>query len=343
MRRAALVLELPAQDICTAEVAMFTEMPVSELSQYRPDLAVPDDLDRFWQTTLAEVAEHPLDVVAEPVRDTPLRSVIVYDVTFSGFGGHRISAWYLVPRQLDRPAPTVIEYIGYGGGRGLPQEWLFWSAAGYPHLIMDTRGQGSAWRSGDTVDGGSAGLPHVPGFLTDGLPDRDRYYYRRLFADAVRAVDAATELPFCDPDRLVTTGISQGGALALAAASLHPNVARTMPSVPFLCNIKRSAQVATLGPYRELVQWCEVQHTKVDAAFATLAYFDLAILARSARCPALFGISLRDEKCPPSGGYACFNQYGGPKQMLAYEWNGHEGGEAFRLGHQADWLAAWLA
>jgi cephalosporin-C deacetylase len=320
---------------------MFTEMPLSELQEYRPDLAVPKDLDAFWRMTLSEVTEHSLDVVAEPVRDTPLRSVVVYEVAFAGFGGQQINAWYLVPRHIDRPEPTIVEYIGYGGGRGLSHESLFWSAVGYPHLIMDTRGQGSAWRSGDTTDGGSAGRPHVPGFLTDGLPDRNAYYYRRLFVDAVRAVDAATQLPYCDPDRLVTTGTSQGGALALAAASLHPQVARTMPFVPFLCNIRRSAQVATQGPYAELVQWCQVHHSKVGKAFETLAYFDLAILVRGAHCPALFGVALRDEKCPPSGGYACFNHYGGPKEMIAYEWNGHEGGEAFHLGRQADWLSAW--
>jgi cephalosporin-C deacetylase len=322
---------------------MLTEMPLSELLEYRPDLYVPHDLDEFWRTTLAMVAEHPLDLVAEPQRGSPLRSVVVYDVAFAGFGGDRINAWYLVPRHLDRPHPTIVEYIGYGGGRGLPHEWLFWSAAGYPHLIMDTRGQGSGWRSGDTADGGSPGTPHVPGFLTDGLPDRDAYYYRRLFADAVRAVDAAIQLPYCDPDRVVTTGVSQGGALALAAASLHRGVARTMPTVPFLCHIRRCAQVAMLGPYLELAQWCQIHLTKVDRAFETLGYFDLAVLARGARCPALFGVALRDVKCPPSGGYACFNHYGGAKEMMAYEWNGHEGIEPFHLGRQADWLSAWAA
>jgi cephalosporin-C deacetylase len=92
---------------------MFTEMPVSELSQYRPDLAVPDDLERFWRTTLAEVAEHPLDVVAEPIRDTPLHSVIVYDVTFSGFGGHRgdlsEKCWLIWTTRALRPMWTVLE------------------------------------------------------------------------------------------------------------------------------------------------------------------------------------------------------------------------------------------
>jgi len=114
------------------------------------------------------------------------------------------------------------------------------------------------------------------------------YYYRRLFTDAVRAVDAARRLSDSDPGPLVTTGTSQGGALSLVAASLHGGVAAAMPNVPFLCHIRRSAQLATTGPHPELVKWCHTHHRLVDRAFETLAYFDIAVLVREARCPAHF-------------------------------------------------------
>ncbi|GIH26296.1 acetylxylan esterase [Acrocarpospora phusangensis] len=322
---------------------MFSDIPAADLESYRPDLPVPADLDDFWKQTLADAARHPLGVTATEVTATPLRLMTVYDVTFAGFGGHPIKAWYLLPREPTPAAATIVEFIGYGGGRGLPHELLFWSAAGHPHLIMDTRGQGSAWRTGDTADSGSPGTPHVPGFLTDGLPDRDHYYYRRLFTDAVRAVDAAALLPGSDPGRLVTTGTSQGGALSLVTASLHTGVAAAMPHVPFLCHIRHSAQVATTGPYPELVKWCHTHRGLADQAFRALAYFDVATLAAAARCPAHFGVALRDETCPASGVYACVNRYGGPKDVVAYEWNGHEGGEAHHLAHQHRWLTETLS
>src|SRR6266849_2728335 len=145
---------------------MLADMPLEDLEAYRPDLAAPRDLQGFWASTLSETALFPLDVQAERVLDTPLRAVEVYDVTFAGFGGHPVRAWYLTPRGVLERRPVIIEYLGYGGGRGLPHELLFWSASGYRHLIMDTRGQGSAWRAGDTADLGAAGYPHVPGFLT---------------------------------------------------------------------------------------------------------------------------------------------------------------------------------
>lgn len=72
-------------------------------------------------------------------------------MTFPGFAGDPVRAWLLVPHQAGDGA-AVVQYVGYGGGRGDPFDWLTWSCAGHPHLIMDCRGQGGSWRSADTAD-----------------------------------------------------------------------------------------------------------------------------------------------------------------------------------------------
>jgi hypothetical protein len=82
----------------------------------------------------------PLDPVFTPV-DVRLRTIDAFDVTYSGYGGQRIKGWLLVPRQR-QPLPAVVTYIGYGGGRGFPTDWLLWPSAGYAQLVMDTRGPG---------------------------------------------------------------------------------------------------------------------------------------------------------------------------------------------------------
>jgi cephalosporin-C deacetylase len=104
----------------------------------------------------------------------------------------------------------VVQFLGYHGGRGVPLDWLVFPAAGYAQLVMDTRGQGD----GATADPDPGANPQVPGFLTRGIADRDAYYYRRVFVDAVRAVDAARGHPLVDPDRVVVAGGSQGGGIA---------------------------------------------------------------------------------------------------------------------------------
>ncbi len=129
----------------------FYDMPLEELRTYLPPRNEPPDFDAFWTQTLAETQQFPLKPVFEPV-DFGLRTVETFDVTFNGYGGQPIKGWLLLPRQREGQLPCVVEYTGYGGGRGFPTDWLTWSSAGFAHLVMDTRGQGSVWGKGDTPD-----------------------------------------------------------------------------------------------------------------------------------------------------------------------------------------------
>ena len=315
-------------------------MTPEDMLAYGPELRAPADLGSYWTDTLSMTsASEP----ALAVHDGPLRTVTVRDLTFAGFGNQPVRGWVLSPHGADRPLPCVVEFIGYGGGRGFPHDWLYWSACGYVHVIMDTRGQGSVWRHGDTQDSGSAGTPHAPGFLTDGLPSRADLYYRRLIADAVRAVDAASAIPDVDQAAIAVAGGSQGGGLALAVAALRGDLFAAMPDVPFLCDIRRAADVAVAGPYLELARWASIHRDQADAAFAALDYVDAALMATTAACPSLFSVALRDETCPPSTVYAAYNRYGGrDKSIAAYPWNDHEGGQSFHQARQAAWLSERL-
>ena len=156
-------------------------------------------------------------------------------------------------------------YIGYGGGRSLPADHLLWASAGYAHLVMDTRGQGSGWTPGDTPDAGAAGDPQAPGVMTRGIEDPAGYYYRRLMTDAVRAVDAAKAHPAVDPSRIAVGGGSQGGGLALAVAGLRSDLRAAFIDVPFLCHYRRASEITDAAPYVELATWCRAHRDRVDA------------------------------------------------------------------------------
>ncbi|ACQ79319.1 Acetyl xylan esterase [Beutenbergia cavernae DSM 12333] len=320
----------------------FFDIAADALPDYRPALAIPDDLDAFWAATLAETREHDLDVRVEPV-DAGLELVEAFDVTFAGFGGHPVKAWYLRPRGATA-LPAVVQYVGYGGGRGLPHEHLAWPSAGYAFLVMDTRGQGARWGTGgDTPDPAGTGSS-VPGFMTRGIDDPADHYYRRVFTDGVRAVEAVRTLDGVDPARVAVTGGSQGGGISLAVAGLVPDLVAVMPDVPFLCHMRRAITITAAHPYGEVVAYLAVHRGREEQVLRTLSYVDAAHLATRASAPALFSVGLMDTICPPSTVYAAFNAYGHPagSRIDVYRYNEHEGGGGFRWPEQRAWLAALL-
>lgn len=324
-------------------MALF-DLPLAELREYRPTLSEPADLDDFWAGTLGRAREH--DVLREIAAvETGLDLVETSDVTFSGHDGAPVRAWYLRPAGVARDLPVVVEYIGYGGGRGLPIEHLLWPVAGYAHLVMDTRGQGGGWGSGGATPDPVGSGPAAAGSMTRGIESPSTAYLTRLITDAARAVDAARALPGTD-GRVAVTGNSQGGGLALAAGGLVPDVEAVMANVPFLCQIRRAIDLTDNDPYREIVRFLAANRGLEAQVERTLGYVDAVHLGRRSRARALFSAALRDMTCPPSTVFAAFNHWGAAsgtapeRDIEVYPYNDHEGGAAVQNAVQLRWLAA---
>jgi len=152
-------------------------------------------------------------------------------------------------------------------------------------------------------------------------------------------------------------GVSQGGALAVAAAGLAAGrldgVIACLADVNFLADYSRALDVATTGPYPELEHYLVRHRDHVEAAFATLPYFDVVNIGRAARVPAYFSVALRDTTCPASTVYATYNNYGEglggavPPEPVAkaieeYPFNNHEGGGEHHVARQLAWLRKLL-
>ncbi len=318
---------------------VFFDLSLDELRVYRPPREEPEDFDAFWQKTLQEARQHPLAAHFAPV-DFGLRLVDTYDVTFAGYGGQPVKGWFMVPRGATGPLPCVVEYIGYGGGRGFPHDWLLWPNAGFAYLVMDTRGQGGAWQPGDTPDLPDGSSPHAPGFMTLGILDPHTYYYRRVYTDAVRAIEAARSHPAVDATRIAATGTSQGGGLTIAVSGLVPDLAVAMPNVPFLCHFRRAIGLTEEHPYQEIVRFLSVHRDKTETVFRTLSYFDGMHFAARSQARALYSTALMDMICPPSTVFAAYNYINAPKDIRIYPYNNHEGGGSHHHLEQVRFLQA---
>ncbi|WP_432512577.1 acetylxylan esterase [Kineococcus sp. SYSU DK001] len=311
-----------------------TDLPLDSLRSCTGEVAEPADLDAFWAGSLALARRHDLAVELSPYTGPALPALRIDDVRFAGWNGDRIAAWLIRPAHLPGPLPVLVEFIGYSGGRGLPVDRTGWAAAGFAHLVVDTRGQGHDTPDPDPdVTGGQ----WVGGFMTRGIDDPATHYYRRALVDCARAVDVAHALPSLgvevDTARVVVRGASQGGAFSIAAAALSGDrVAAALVDVPFLCDVRRGTHLAGDGPYLEVVTYLR-RHSpeKAERAFTTLSYVDGVNLAARARVPALFSVALMDPVCPPSTVFAAYNRWGhDDREIDVWEFADHAGG----AGHQ---------
>lgn len=305
---------------------MLFDLPLDELRAYQAPDAPPADFDEFWRETLAAADRHPLDAKFDRVIDGPYKLVDVFDVTYRGWNGDPIRGWLLTPADVPGPLPCLVRYVGYGGGRGMPVEHLAPVVAGFAHFVMDTRGQGAAWASGDTPDPVGSG-PHYPGFMTQGIASPETYYYRRVYVDAVRAVRAATQHDRIDAGRVGVIGGSQGGGIALAVAGLIPDsVKLLLADVPFLCHFRRATNITDAMPYAEIVKYLMCHRGESDRVLDTLDHFDGIHFAPRIRARCLLSVGLRDLVCPPSTVFAAYNRISAAKEISVYKYNEHEGG-----------------
>ncbi|HEY9307188.1 MAG TPA: acetylxylan esterase [Microbacterium sp.] len=313
------------------------DLPVHELEQYRPAVRAPRDFDEFWKESLVEARRYDTEMKCERIA-SPLETVDVFDVRFPGFDGEPIAGWLLVPTTASGPRPAMVEYLGYGAGRGLAHERLLWASTGFVYLVMDTRGQGAESGTGGVTPDPHGSDPAHPGFVTRGLRNPHEHYYRRLIVDAVRAVDAVTALDAVDAERVHVTGVSQGGGLALATAGLHPGLAGVLADVPFLCHFERAVGFTDRGPYAEVAKYLAVHRGVEDDVFDTLSYVDAVNFAERISAPTIISVGLQDAICPPSTVFAAYNRIGSEKRICMYPFNEHEGGQAYQWREQMAFL-----
>src|SRR2546430_16571696 len=94
------------------------DLALEELRRYKPDVAVPDDLDQFWKATLAAAREHEL-AARFPRGDTGLVAGETHHVTVAGYGGAPVKGWLHLPAPRPGRRPAAARYASDAAGPGL--------------------------------------------------------------------------------------------------------------------------------------------------------------------------------------------------------------------------------
>lgn len=299
------------------------DLSLEELVKYKPPLTLKDDFEFFWKETINETKTYPLNSELVPF-DYPIKEIRVFNAYYDGYKGSRINGWYILPFNAckSEKVPVIIHYHGYTGHKGYIQEYLKWLIQGFAVFAVSVRGQGSA-----TPDPASYSQGGIRGWLTNGILNKNEYYYKNVYMDCVRAIDFVCEREDIDTSRIGIYGESQGGGLTLAVAGLDSRPRFAMPVYPFLCHFRRAMEMYQADPYNELYDYFRMFDPEMKTekqVFDTLSYFDCMNLATRIKCPVMMALTLRDIICPPSTQFAAYNRLEGIKECKIYPHHGHE-------------------
>ncbi len=297
----------------------------------KPLAEMPADFVKFWNDGKKELAGFAMDnkMVLLPERCT--QNVNVYHVNLQGYGrGSRLYGILCVPNKPGK-YPALLEVPGagvrpYNGDIGLAEKGIITLQIGI-HGIPVTM---------DPAVYTSLGSGALSNYQNFNLDDRDRFYYKRVYLNCVRANDFLVSLSQWDGKNLGVTGGSQGGALTIVTAALDERVTCAAAMYPALCDLTATLKNRAGGWPQYFEKWNIDFNNKADK-IKTCGYYDVVNFAKGLKVPGFFTWGYNDETCPPTSMYAAYNSISSPKTLLPFLDTGH-----WAYGEQYEVLNGWL-
>ena len=300
--------------------------------QIVPYTQMPNDFQAFWQQSIKEASEFPLTYTLQPADDYSTDRIKCYLLKLTlNKQGQAMYGYLFYPREIpEGGCPVVLTPPGAGIKTiKTPLRHKYYAEQGCIRLEMEIHGLNPTLSDEHFSEISRAFNGKENGYLTVGLDQLDSYYMKRVYLGMVRCIDFLTSLPEWDGKHVATVGGSQGGALALVAAALHPKVTHCVANHPALTDMAGfKAKRADGYPH-----FSKIAGMDTPEKVKTMAYYDVINFARLLHIPTRLTWGFNDDTCSPTTSYAVYNILTCPKEALITPVNEHWTSEETERSH----------
>lgn len=245
-------------------------------------------IDEFGEGMESDLAGVPLNLTLEADTFYSQPEWTVYRMAYNTTDGHRLFAWLSVPHQRDGAnVPALVRMPDYASVHDIIYTSLRRNA-----VVMNPSYRGQ--RNSDALFQAS-----YPGLLTETIDQPGGYIMRRVFADALRGVDALLGQSEVTVGPVALTGSGLGGSLALAAAARRPIVDAVAADTPLVLGHPAATEGNPPYPLAELVDYIRLYPERSQAVADATAPLDPLKIAPQVNVPVLLSLGSRDRgQCP---------------------------------------------
>ena len=286
----------------------------------RPVIPMPQDFEKFWSKVLKKVRSIPMDVEVTPLPqyDSPTVKVSLVKIVC---GENRRSIYgYLAQPKKEGKYPVLFTPPGAGVKKIDPI--LNYAEMGFISLNIEIHG----FLPEQSVEEFKKLNEQYGSYPRFNIHDPHTYYYKDVYAGCVRAVDYLCSLPQFDGKNVCVTGGSQGGALTIVTAALHPRVTCLAPFYPALSDMNGFLHGRAGGwPkfFRDEKTISEMEGASIEEAVHTLSYYDVVNFAKLIKVPGFYSFGYNDETCSATSIMSVINSVSAPKKIVITPTSGH--------------------
>lgn len=276
---------------------------------HKIDIAIqePADFDEFWGNIRKNVLAQPIEEL-EKVDVTPKEQkdkFVVYDMKVNCITKRPVSGYLVIPRNAKpKSLPAMVAFHG----AGFRSSSMQFGYASKGMIVFDVNAHGIP--NGKSKEfyldiRKQIGKECGGRYNHSGKEDREKYFYKDVYSRVIRALQYVKSLPEWDGKNLIIIGGSQGGAQAIVAAALDPDVTLCRAMVPAMSDHSGCLAGRQSGwprVYQDLKDQSEV-----EKAVKTMAYYDDVFFGRRIKCPIYTCTGFIDTVCSPTSVYAFYN------------------------------------